>query len=513
MIYFSELKYSYDDFDWELYLNTYSNLKDDGYISKDQLWWHYVNIGEKKGYLFLNIHNKNKMAEKYELFDWKLYLEKNPELVNKGLITKENLWLHYINVGEISGLPFFSVNSNKKIVTNIITNKTIYYYIDHTCKDKIRTGIQVVSIFLAKALFLIKKNLDIIFVKWNNISNTLIPCDPEEINFFFNYNQPNTLLSPIKYLNYMPIHLNEERPLNNCLFFCPELTFILNLKIPLYLNTYLNKYKIKSIYILYDIIPMKLEEYKAINKGGFKSYIDYSLLFSNKIITISNFTKNEFLQYVNQNELYNIHFPIVTCVSLPYQYRDKKRIINNLIEREKIIILLPGTIEPRKQQIRLMKIFNKFIKKNPEIDVELITFGNIVPLCQNDFDNYVNESNGKIKYLGIIDNEKLFELYKMANFTCFISLYEGFGFPISESLWHGVPVLTSNFGSMKEVTSCGGCHSIDTKNENEIYEALNHLIINPLFIEKLKHEIYKSSLTTWKDYAEKIYTEIIEELK
>ena len=101
----------------------------------------------------------------------------------------------------------------------------------------------------------------------------------------------------------------------------------------------------------------------------------------------------------------------------------------------------------------------------------------------------------------------------MVNFTCFISLYEGFGFPISESLWHGVPVLTSNFGSMEEVSSCGGCYSIDTTDENEIYEALNHLIINPLFVEKLKNEINKSTLTTWQDYAEKIYIEIIEELK
>ena len=52
----------------------------------------------------------------------------------------------------------------------------------------------------------------------------------------------------------------------------------------------------------------------------------------------------------------------------------------------------------------------------------------------------------------------------MATFTCFISIYEGFGFPISESLWHGIPVLTSNFGSMEEIAICGGCYSINTNN-------------------------------------------------
>ena len=101
----------------------------------------------------------------------------------------------------------------------------------------------------------------------------------------------------------------------------------------------------------------------------------------------------------------------------------------------------------------------------------------------------------------------------MATFTCYISIYEGFGFPISESLWHGIPVLTSNFGSMEEIAICGGCYSINTNNEIEIYEALNHLIVNPLLIEKLKNEINKSILNTWQDYGGKVYKEIMDELK
>ena len=515
MIYFSDLKYSYHDFDWELYIKVYPNLKDDKYLTKDQLWWHYINIGEKNGYMFLNIHNKNKMIEKYELFNWKLYLEKNIKLIDHGLLTKELLWLHYINIGEIKGFPFLSTDIPiTKISSNIVKKKTVYFYIDNTCKNTNRTGIQVVSIFLAKALLSIKQDkLDIIFVKWNYISNTLNPCNIEEIDFFFNYKQPNTLINSIEYENYMPIHLNESRHLNNCILFCPELTFCSNSNIPIYLNTYLIKHNIKSIYILYDIIPIKLSEYKIINNCGFKSYIDNNLLNSNKIITISNFTKTEFLNYIKQNELYNNRLPIITSVPLPYQYRNKERIINNISNREKVIILLPGTIEPRKQQLLLMKMFNKFTKNNPEVDVELISFGNIVPLCQIDFDTHVKESNGKITYLGIIDNEKLFELYKMATFTCFISIYEGFGFPISESLWHGIPVLTSNFGSMEEIAICGGCYSINTNNEIEIYEALNHLIVNPLLIEKLKNEINKSILNTWQDYGGKVYKEIMDELK
>jgi glycosyltransferase involved in cell wall biosynthesis len=231
------------------------------------------------------------------------------------------------------------------------------------------------------------------------------------------------------------------------------------------------------------------------------------------VICISNFTKQEFLKYAEENDLYNIEFPSVVSIPLPYQYRNKKRIKSKENQNTKIKILLPGTIEPRKQQMLLIKLFNRFITQNPEIDVELITFGSVLQIYQEEMNQQIQLSKGKIIYLGIIDNETLFDLYKNSSFLCFISKYEGYGFPISESLWHGLPVLTSNFGSMAEVASCGGCYCIDTTNENEIYEALNHLIKNPIFIEKLKKEIDDAILTNWNFYAEKVYGEIVKELK
>ena len=65
--------------------------------------------------------------------------------------------------------------------------------------------------------------------------------------------------------------------------------------------------------------------------------------------------------------------------------------------------------------------------------------------------------------MGLVSNEVLFDLYKNATFTVFISKYEGYGFPIAESLWHGTPVLISNCGSMIE-----GQLKINTASDNSI---------------------------------------------
>ena len=501
MIILSKKKFSFYDFDWQLYNEIYPHLKEK-YVSRYGLWWHYVNIGEQNGYIFTDNKNKEKFLDKYESFDWEFYLTTYPKLLEFGFTSKYQVWHHYISM-EKTNTDFF--RQNKTIEK--VNKKTLYYFIDHVSSNEIRTGIQIVTIFLAKELLLINQDVfDIIFVKWSTILKSLIPCDKSSIDSCFNNDS-------INYTNYLPIHLNKERELIDCVFFCPELTFVNYKDLPEDLNKYLNNYKIKSIFILYDIIPIILKDYFFL-KENFQKYINHNLLNSDKIITISEFTKNEFINYAEENNLFNINFPVIKSISLPYQYRNMSNQITQLsIDRDKIIILLPGTIEKRKQQILLMKLFNKFVKEYPEIEVELIIFGNIIENCKTEFNLEINESNKKMNYLGIIDNQKLSKLYKIANFTCFISLYEGYGLPISESLWHGVPVLTSNFGSMDEISKCGGCYSINTHDEIEIYEALKHLIMNPLFLEKLKNEIKTNEFTTWQNYSEKIYDEIIEEFK
>lgn len=479
MIILSANNKSYYNFDWQNYKKFYIQLSLQGYTTKDEYWWHYIHLGEPQGFIFFDINYPN------------LYNE---------MVSKNNI----------------NQAINKIITTTIISpRKTIYYYVDFVSNHKIRTGIQVVTIYLAKQFVKCQAEfyIDIIFVKWNNSLMCLEPCNVEDISYIFNYNEVTDLISPIQYDTYSPIHLNTYRPMSNCVFFCPELTFPIYNDLPGKLKTYLNKYSLKSIYILYDIIPLILPEYNCIREA-FKSYMSNNLLHANKIITISNFTKMEFIQYCQQNNLYNFNFPLVESIPLPHQYRSKNKIdiiTSKEHKTEKIIILVPGTVEPRKQQLKLLRVFNSYIQNNPTIDIEMIIFGNILRVLEEDVKTQIDNSKNKIKYLGIVNNDVLCELYQNATFSCFISQYEGFGFPIAESLWHGTPVLTSNFGSMLEISNCGGCYSINSHNDMEIYDALENLIKKPEIIQKLRSEINSNKFQTWYDYCKNIYIEIIKE--
>jgi glycosyltransferase involved in cell wall biosynthesis len=397
------------------------------------------------------------------------------------------------------------INNNINNINNY--TKTIYYYIDHTSCISVRTGVQILTIYLAKHLLKIKTkyNFNVIFVKWDSLNCKLISSNYKELKNFFIFNDDDILIEELARNELYFIDVNQ---LSNCIFLCPEVPLLLHEK----LTNYLLRHNFITVYILHDIIPLVLEDDNYIReKDSFFKYFNNNILKANKLIGVSEFTKNEFIKYCTLNDIHNI--PAINSVLLPYQYRNTSRIIHPpILNNSKIRILLPGSIEPRKQQLLVMELFNKFIQNNPFVDVELITFG------YSTYPDYIineqiKKSGYKIKYLGIISNKEMIDLYKNTTFSCFISKYEGYGLPVAESLWHGIPVLTSCIGSMAEISLLGGCYCVNAYNPKDIYEALCILIKNPKIILKLKEELTKSNLTSWDDYAERIYSEICDIIK
>ena len=62
-----------------------------------------------------------------------------------------------------------------------------------------------------------------------------------------------------------------------------------------------------------------------------------------------------------------------------------------------------------------------------------------------------------MRFLGMVPDSQLCELYREATLTIYPSLYEGFGFPVLDSLMHGTPVLCSFNSSLQEF-HCPGVH-------------------------------------------------------
>jgi glycosyltransferase involved in cell wall biosynthesis len=86
-------------------------------------------------------------------------------------------------------------------------------------------------------------------------------------------------------------------------------------------------------------------------------------------------------------------------------------------------------------------------------------------------------------YVGISD-EEMITRYKECDILCFPSFFEGFGMPIIEAQAIGRPVITSNYGAMKEVAGDGAV-MIDPNNFKSIEDSLIKVSKEKAYREKL----------------------------
>ena len=348
----------------------------------------------------------------------------------------------------------YSSLTNKK-------NKYIFYYIDHTCQTNVRTGVQNYSISVAKKLI---KSFEIIFVKWDEQKCSLVNCNYNQINHLFNYNNKNPV-NLEKYRDYKEnFEIHKKYKLEDFTFICPQPTFLTTYKFQPTneIFKYLKFYNLYNVFVVYDLIPILLDGYEDI-KLNFTYYLN-NLLQADKIIFISNKTRKDLIHYYSKFGNYSLD---IDHLLLPYQFRYTNKVLHKENKEDCINILLSGTVEPRKQQIKLMKMFNNLMSQK-DYNVKLIIYGSINPFLKKEFDNQLNLSN-KIEYLGIISDEKIIDLYKNASFSCFISKHEGYGFPVAESLWMKTPVLCSNIEPLTEISEIGGCLLVNPDDDNNIY--------------------------------------------
>jgi glycosyltransferase involved in cell wall biosynthesis len=93
-------------------------------------------------------------------------------------------------------------------------------------------------------------------------------------------------------------------------------------------------------------------------------------------------------------------------------------------------------------------------------------------------------SDSRIRELGRLTDEELVQAYRRCDMVVFASLYEGFGLPILEAQAMGRPVITSNFGAMKEAAGDGALF-VDPYSVEAIREAVLRIKREPALREDL----------------------------
>jgi glycosyltransferase involved in cell wall biosynthesis len=126
-----------------------------------------------------------------------------------------------------------------------------------------------------------------------------------------------------------------------------------------------------------------------------------------------------------------------------------------IVSRSPQLILVVSTLEPRKNATFLQKWFLETSVLAPE--TELWWVGPQGWLWDSPVRRFRISGRRRraVKFVGMVPDRQLCELYRRAAFTIYPSLYEGFGFPVLDSLLHGAPVVCSFNSSLKEFAGPG----------------------------------------------------------
>jgi glycosyltransferase involved in cell wall biosynthesis len=110
-----------------------------------------------------------------------------------------------------------------------------------------------------------------------------------------------------------------------------------------------------------------------------------------------------------------------------------------------------------------------------------------------------------------LTDDLLWAAYAIARCTLFPSLNEGFGLPVAESIASGTPVITSNFGSMREIAEPGGALLVDCHDDHQIAHALKRLLTDDALHAELAQQARQRPRRTWDDYAAETWSYLVDD--
>lgn len=221
---------------------------------------------------------------------------------------------------------------------------------------------------------------------------------------------------------------------------------------------------------------------------------EYGLKRAHKIITVSNYSKNDLVN------LYKAREEKITVVHNGYneflfKKIDNQQKIGDVLSKYGIIapyFFYVGRIEKKKNIPRLIEAFYILKQRNKNIKEKLVLAGN----AGNGYDDIkyqIQEFDlqNDVIMPGWLMEEDLPYLYNGASAFVFPSNYEGFGIPILQAMACGTPITASGVTSIPEVAGDAAL-IFDPNSVKSIAGSLEEIIINEQLRKNLIVRGYKN---------------------
>ncbi|MBL6079104.1 glycosyltransferase [Belnapia sp. T18] len=385
----------------------------------------------------------------------------------------------------------------------------IHYWIHHTAVYPGNSGVQRVVRALGAALAG-RADVELIPVRWCPLQEAIVEAEAGLVEGLAQFGGPRLAVPAHA---GRPLHLAKAGSRDGSWLLLPEVphvdpdsTAVPALAVVL---DYARYHGLRLAALFYDLIPLRAPGYEAMAPA----HADYAtaLAACEVILPISWTAGDDLLAWWREQGFDRARLPPVRPVPLAAEICGTPREAGDAAApaaEGRLRLLALGTVEPRKNQVAVMEALSRLRLRRPDLDFELDVVGSLHPAVAQRAEQLAAESGGVIRLLGYRPDEEVGALMRACDATVFLSLAEGYGLPVAESLWRGRPCLCSDRGSMREIAEGGGCLAIDPGDPAAIEDALEQLACDAALRHRLAEEACRRHLLDWADYGDAILAEL-----
>ena len=260
---------------------------------------------------------------------------------------------------------------------------------------------------------------------------------------------------------------------------------------------------VTSVALVHDLIPfLNLQHDDSVPAAVFEPWLDRVGRMACRLLAVSEATKSDLQNYFAKKQ---INVPPICVTPLPHEF-SAMRTETTAVEIRSILssnyALFVGPVSGRKNAKRLLEAWAKVLSRVGPGQTPTLVISSRRG-AEEIYETHIKPIESHVRLLDRPGDQELSQLYAHAAFTAFPSLYEGWGLPVGESLWHGTPCITSNCSSMPEV---GGplCDYVDPTSVDSIADAVERFARDKEYRARRAAAIQKINLRKWIDFAQNV---------
>lgn len=258
----------------------------------------------------------------------------------------------------------------------------------------------------------------------------------------------------------------------------------------------------KRLVTIHDVYHLKFSDTLSFTQKSYAKIIfNAASRLSDRIITVSRFSKKELVKYLNVEDqkidvVYNgvsSRFEQITSIERLKAVRLKYHL------PEKFILFL-GNVKPHKNLSNLLKAFSFLKLENSFQHYKLVIAGKkkgFITGMQN-LEQLLTDQGlaEEVIFLETLQNDEVPALYNLSSLLAFPSYYEGFGLPPLEAMACGCPTISSDIECLKEIYGNSSLY-VDPSDPEDIKNGIKKVLLN----ENLQKDLIARGLVHSKKFS------------